>query len=89
MVGAAELVGERLRPAVGNRGNIPPGYPHDSVALGEQGEVVLRMTIGRDGLVRLVEVLQSSGYPRLDQAAQAHAEMERNQHIGKIILTVE
>lgn len=25
----------------------------------------------------------------LDQAAQAHAEMERGQHIGKIILTVK
>ena len=71
LVGAAELVGERLRPAVGNRGNIPPGYPHVSAALGEQGLVVLRMTIGAAGLVTSVEVLQTSGYPRLDAAARA------------------
>ena len=70
MVGAAELLGERLRPAEGNRGNIPPGYPHVSATLGEQGLVVLRMMIAADGVVRSVEILQTSGYPRLDQAAQ-------------------
>lgn len=70
MVGAAELLGDRLRPAEGNRGNIPPGYPHVSATLGEQGLVVLRMLIAADGAVRSVEILQTSGYPRLDQAAQ-------------------
>jgi protein TonB len=71
MVGAAEIVGERLRPAQGNRGNLPPGYPALSARLGEQGTVVLRMSIGADGFVTSVEVQQSSGYPRLDEAAQA------------------
>ena len=71
MVGAAELAGDRLRPAVGNRGNIPPGYPHLAATLGQQGLVVLRMTIGADGQVTAVEVLESSGYARLDQAALA------------------
>jgi protein TonB len=71
IVGAAELLGTRLRPAVGNQGNIPPGYPHTSAALGEQGLVVVRMTIGADGLVSAVDLLQTSGYPRLDEAALA------------------
>ena len=71
IVGAAELLGTRLRPAVGSQGNLPPGYPHASAALGEQGLVVLRMTIGADGLVSAVDLLQSSGYPRLDEAALA------------------
>lgn len=69
-VGAAELVGARLRPAVGGRGNIPPGYPPLSAELGEQGVAVLRMEIGADGLVTSVQVVQSSGYRRLDEAAR-------------------
>ena len=71
LVGAAELFGDRLRPAQGDHGNIPPVYPHASSLLGEQGVVVVRMTIGADGLVRAVALLQSSGYPRLDEAALA------------------
>ena len=68
-VGASELVGERLRPAQGNRGNIPPGYPALSAQLGEQGVVVLRLIIDAAGQVAALEVIQTSGYPRLDQAA--------------------
>ncbi len=70
MVGAAKIIGDALRPAVGNQGNIPPGYPPLSAELGEQGMVVLRMHIGADGQVETVEVLQTSGYPRLDWAAR-------------------
>ena len=69
-VGAAEIVGDRLRRAEGDRGNLPPGYPPELSRLGEQGVVVLRMLIGADGLVQEVQVMQTSGYPRLDQAAQ-------------------
>ncbi|CAH2604906.1 Energy transducer TonB [Rhodovastum atsumiense] len=69
-VGAAELVGERLRPAVGDQGNLPPVYPADSARFGEQGVVVVRMHIAPDGHVDTVELLQSSGYSRLDRAAQ-------------------
>jgi protein TonB len=68
-VGAAEILGDRLRPALGRQGNLPPVYPRLSSELGEQGLVVVRMQIGPDGLVSGVEVLQTSGYPRLDQAA--------------------
>ncbi len=69
-VGASEIVGDRLRRAEGDRGNIPPGYPPESSRLGEQGVVLLRMLIGADGLVQAVQVLQTSGYPRLDQTAR-------------------
>jgi len=70
-LGATEIVGNPLLPAVGERGNLPPPYPPLSAQLGEQGEVVVRMLIGRDGMVTAVEVLQTSGYSRLDEAAQA------------------
>jgi protein TonB len=76
-VGAAEITGERLRPAVGGHGNLPPGYPGLAARLGEQGTVVLRMYIGADGRVTYVEVLQSSGYARLDNTAQAALEKWR------------
>jgi protein TonB len=70
-VGASEIVGDRLKPALGERGNAPPGYPPASVQLGEQGVVVVRMRISPDGLVTEVEVVSSSGYARLDNAARA------------------
>jgi protein TonB len=67
-VGATEIIGDRLRPALGSQGNLPPVYPRLSAELGEQGLVVVRIRIGADGLVSGVELLQTSGYPRLDQA---------------------
>jgi len=70
-VGAAELIGERLLPAVGEKGNLPPGYPPLSAELGEQGIVVVRMRIGPDGFVTAADVVQTSGCPRLDGAALA------------------
>jgi protein TonB len=70
-VGAAEIVGDRLLPATGDKGNIPPGYPPMSVELGEQGVVVVQMQIAPDGHVAAVGVLQTSGYPRLDEATLA------------------
>ena len=70
-VGAAALIGDRLLPAVGEKGNIPPGYPLLSAQLGEQGMVVVQMRIGPDGFVNAVQLLQTSGYPRLDEAALA------------------
>jgi protein TonB len=70
-VGAAEIIGDRLKPALGERGNAPPGYPAASVQRGEQGVVVVRMRIGPDGQVTDVQVVESSGYDRLDAAARA------------------
>lgn len=49
--------------------NPAPAYPAISRRLNEQGLVVLRVLIGTDGLPQKVEVKQSSGFERLDQAA--------------------
>lgn len=49
--------------------NPAPVYPAISRRLNEQGMVVLRVLIGTDGLPQKVEVKQSSGFDRLDQAA--------------------
>lgn len=49
--------------------NPAPVYPAISRRLNEQGLVVLRVFIGTDGQPQKVEVKQSSGFERLDQAA--------------------
>lgn len=49
--------------------NPKPAYPALSKRLGEQGKVVVRVLIGVDGAAQKVEIRQSSGYERLDQAA--------------------
>lgn len=48
-----------------------PAYPLASRRLGEQGEVLLRVEIGADGLARQVLLARSSGSGRLDAAAIA------------------
>lgn len=49
--------------------NPQPPYPPISRRMGEQGQVMLRVLIGADGLPREVELRRSSGYDRLDRAA--------------------
>lgn len=49
--------------------NQPPAYPALSQRLREEGEVTLKIRILRNGSVTAVRIQQSSGYPRLDQAA--------------------
>ena len=44
-------------------------YPSFSKRAGEQGEVIVRLTIDETGVVEDVRLLQSSSYPRLDNAA--------------------
>jgi len=46
-----------------------PEYPPASQNLGEQGPVVLRLLVGPNGVVMKGEVVSSSGFDRLDQAA--------------------
>ena len=46
-----------------------PDYPMSSRRLDEQGKVALSVLVGADGHVLDVKVTQSSGSPRLDQAA--------------------
>lgn len=48
-----------------------PPYPERSRELGEQGRVELRVKIGADGQLLALEVTRTSGYVRLDDAAQA------------------
>jgi protein TonB len=49
--------------------NPAPSYPAISRRLGEQGKVVIRVLIGKDGMPQQGDIHQSSGYARLDQAA--------------------
>lgn len=50
-----------------------PPYPPAARRLGEEGTVVVHVRIGRDGRVLESTLAQSSGSPRLDAAALAHA----------------
>ena len=44
-------------------------YPPESRAAGEQGVVILRITVNAQGRPISVQVAQSSGFSRLDRAA--------------------
>ncbi len=48
--------------------NPKPAYPRLSYQMGEEGRVMLNVLIGADGTPLKVEIYQSSGYPRLDNA---------------------
>ena len=47
-----------------------PYYPSFSKRAGEQGEVVVRLIIDETGIVEEVALLRSSGFARLDRAAE-------------------
>ena len=49
--------------------NPTPDYPRMSVRLGEQGQVVVKVLIGTDGVPQKVELHTSSGFARLDKSA--------------------
>lgn len=51
--------------------NPAPAYPPLSRRLGEEGRVLLRVRVSAEGVPRQVEVKQTSGHERLDQAALA------------------
>lgn len=57
--------------------NPPPVYPAASRRLGEEGRVLLRIRVSAEGLPLTVEVRQSSGFRRLDDAARAAVERWR------------
>jgi TonB family protein len=48
-----------------------PPYPRISLRLNEEGSVLVRIHVDADGRVSSVEVLESSGFERLDEAAKA------------------
>lgn len=50
--------------------NPKPQYPHASRRLGEEGKVVLRVFVSTEGDAKQVEVKHSSGFQRLDLAAE-------------------
>ncbi len=54
-----------------------PVYPALSRRLGEQGRVILRVLVGLGGDPERIEVLQSSGFPKLDGAAREAARKSR------------
>jgi protein TonB len=54
----------------GNSGERPePPYPKIALEQGQQGSVMLRMTVDEAGLIKTIEVAQSSGFPILDHSA--------------------
>jgi protein TonB len=50
--------------------NPKPVYPHASRRLGEQGKALLRVYVSAAGLAEKIEIKLSSGFARLDQAAE-------------------
>jgi protein TonB len=53
--------------------NPRPEYPSISRRLGEEGRVLLRVQVAADGSPLVIEVKQSSGFPRLDDTARKTA----------------
>jgi periplasmic protein TonB len=59
------------RPIRGSAANRDPAYPDAARRRGEQGRVMLRVDVSAGGAPISVTPLQSSGFPRLDDAAVA------------------
>lgn len=57
-------------PARDDPGNNAPAYPDEAWRNRQQGTVLLRLHIDREGQVTRLERLQSSGYAALDEAAE-------------------
>ncbi|MDO9711562.1 energy transducer TonB [Paracraurococcus lichenis] len=57
--------------------NPEPEYPYLNRQRGEQGTVKVRLSISELGTVTAVEVLESSGYPALDESAKRAAMLSR------------
>ncbi len=53
--------------------NPKPEYPPIAKQSGMEGQVIVKVLVGSDGKVDEVEVLQSSGYKELDEAASSTA----------------
>jgi periplasmic protein TonB len=63
-------IGQHKAPVVRTRSCDEPEYPPASERLGETGRVVVAMLIDTNGHVVDSKIKTSSGYPRLDKAAQ-------------------
>lgn len=63
--------GVRVAPVVKAKNCREPEYPAVSERLGEKGTVLLALLVGPDGKVTDSRIEKSSGYERLDKAAQS------------------
>jgi TonB family protein len=61
----------------------PPVYPQESKKLGEYGETVVKLIINPDGKIENAEIMSSSGYKRLDEAALKSAKKITLKYFGK------
>jgi len=75
---AQKAVVERVRPAhvpasivMESKHNNPPRYPSQAFRDEKQGETILMVQVTAEGQWAGATVLQSSGWPELDEAAQA------------------
>jgi len=59
------------------RRNIRPDYPRESRQRGERGDVTLEIDVNGEGAVDDARVVQSSGFPLLDEAAAKAARAAR------------
>ncbi len=57
--------------------NPKPVYPASSRRLGEEGKVLLRVHVNAEGAAMVVEIKNSCGFPRLDEAARSAVERWR------------
>jgi protein TonB len=48
-----------------------PAYPPLSRRLGEEGKLVIRVEMDKNGLISVAQIISSSGFKRLDEAALA------------------
>ena len=69
-MGAKSIDDDRIHGATADTNNLPPQYPPGAGARGEHGIVGVRLHVDELGLVTRVDIVQSSGFPRLDRAAQ-------------------
>lgn len=64
--------------------NPAPGYPPLSRRMGEEGQVLVRVQVSAAGEVLSVELKQSSGFARLDEAALKAVAKYRFTAIGRV-----
>lgn len=77
-VAAATKPNKTLPSAVAEDAYVPQkSYPRQSITMGEEGEVVVRVFIGADGLPKDADVQKSSGFERLDRAALVYVMQSR------------
>ena len=69
-MGAKSVDDDQVHGAEADSTNLPPQYPPGAGERREQGTVRVRTHVDELGLVTRVDIMRSSGYPRLDRAAQ-------------------